>query len=168
MARSNTESSDGRADPNSRTIREIYGPLIPETVDDPSDWDPSLAPEGFIPKTAPNGRPFRTAAWDGGLSDLGVARSLYDTEPGAPVVLVYASIQAGAQMFEGQVIEASGRRLEVESGDGTTRTVYAADMAGRTDAVHDDGGAYIGKLCEVRLTPTEERLATEQAAREDR
>jgi len=168
MARSNTESGDGRVDPNSRTIREIYGPLIPETVDDPSDWDPSLAPDGFVPETAPDGRPLRTAAWDGGLSDLAVAPELYDTTPGAPVVLVYASIQAGAQVFEGDVVDGGANQFALATDDGTIRTVIRVDDAGREDAVHGDNGAYIGEMCELRLAPTEDQSAAEQTAKKDR
>jgi len=156
MARSN--SDDSYADPQSQTVRELYGPLIPAEVDGLSDWDPALAPEGFVPEAAPDGRPFHTAAWDGGLSDLRVAPDLYDTAPGAPVVLVYASVQGAAQVFSGEIVHTHGRRLKLEGEGGTTRTVHEADNAGRENAVHGDNGAYIGEMCEVRLVPTEERL----------
>lgn len=165
MVRSRT--NDRRQESSGRSLIDIYGPILPYTVGEPSDWDPSLAPDGFIPETAPDGRPLRTAAWDGGLSDLAVAPELYDTTPGAPAVLVYASIQAGAQVFEGDVVDGDANRFTLATDDGTSRTIIRVDDAGREDAIHGDNGAYIGEMCELRLAPTEDQLAAEQAAKED-
>jgi len=155
--------SGGNSDAPEQTARERFGPLIPETIDSPEEYDPALVPDGFIPETASDGRRLTTAAWDGGLSDLHAAPELYDTDTGAPAVLVYASVQAGAIAFEGEIVEREGHYIMLKAADGTTRTIYEADARGRVDAVHGDTGTYVGRLCELRLTlqmsPSNPRVA---------
>lgn len=157
------DDSNDDSDASEQTAREQFGPLIPETIDSPEEYDPALVPDGFIPETAPNGRRFTTAAWDGGLSDLEAAPELYDTDAGAPAVLVYASIQAGAIAFEGKIVDSTGCSVTIEAADGTTRTVYEADADGRVDAVHGTTGTYVGRLCELRLTLAADDLNSTEA-----
>ena len=167
MTRSNPSiPTDDSASTDGRTLIDIYGPIMPELVDEPHEWDPALVPEGFYPEETGDGRPFRTAAWDGGFSDLEVARDLYDTTEGAPATVVYANHQdgAGAVAFTGIITDYTGHALTIEQDDGTTRAIYHVDPKGREDVVHSTDDRYMGDLCEIRLAPTREALATEQAA----
>ena len=166
-----------RADDDStetQTLRDVYGAIDLDDVEERRDYDPALLPDGAVPETAPDGRDYHTAAWDGGVSDLEAADGPYTTEEGAPAVLVYVSNQGGVQVHEGEVVTCSGRVVTVEADDGTLRTAHAADIAGRHEAVHNHAGAdsrHIGTMLEVRLVESwddyERRMELLEEARAD-
>ncbi|AFD02323.1 VP18 [Haloarcula hispanica icosahedral virus 2] len=134
-------------------LRDVYGAIDPAEVEDRGDWDPALEPEGLAPETAPDGREYTVAAWDGGVSDIRPDLDVFDLTAGAPAVLLYVSTQGGVQVHEGRLTaDATGRKVSIEDDDGTVRTAKAADMKGRSDAVQNDAGTHLGTMLDVRLT----------------
>ena len=135
-----------------QTIRDVYGEIDADDVEERADWDPALEPEGLTPETAPDGRQYDVAAWDGGVSDLAdPAPEVHDMTDDAPAVLVYVSTQGGVQVHEGTLNRADARVVTVEADDGTVRTARYADMDGRPNAVENDDGRHLGTMLDVRL-----------------
>jgi len=167
--------ADDSTETQTQTLRDVYGAVDMDGLEDRRDYDPALLPDDSgVPDEAPDGRDYHTAAWDGGVSDLEAADGPYSTEEGAPAVLVYASNQGGVQVHEGEVVTCSGRVVTVEADDGTLRTAHAADIAGRQEAVHNHAGAdsrFIGTMLEVRLVESwddyERRMELLEEARAD-
>ncbi|ALJ99710.1 putative VP18 [Haloarcula californiae icosahedral virus 1] len=175
MARDSQQpTEDDSTETQTQTLRDVYGAIDLDDVEERRDYDPALLPDGAVPETADDGRDYHTAAWDGGVSDLEAADGPYTTEEGAPAVLVYVSNQGGVQVHEGEVVTCSGRVVTVEADDGTLRTAHAADIAGREEAVHNHAGAdsrHIGTMLEVRLVESwddyEARMERLEEVRQD-
>lgn len=145
---------------NSETLRDVYGAIDPDDVEGREDWDPALEPEGLVPETAPDGREYHVAAWDGGVSDLDhPAPNVHDMTAGAPAVLVYLSNQGGVQVFEGELVNANDHEVKIRDERGKERTARAADMDGRQEAVEGSGGRHIGTMLDVRMTRPWAKLA---------
>lgn len=144
----------------------MYANIALSDVESAEDYDPSLIEDGELPETAPDGRDYFTAAWDGGISDLRPAINgpSYDTERGAPVVLVYLSnISGNPIVFEGSIerINAPER--------GNSATIEVAGHDGRRavnmfSEVSNADGRELGELLEVKLVRTEETVEKLEAA----
>jgi len=145
----------------------MYANIALSDVESAEDYDPSLIEDGELPETAPDGRDYFTAAWDGGISDLRPAINgpSYETERAAPVVLVYLSVYSGNPVvFEGEI-----ERINApERGSSATLTVRNEENERRSvnmfSEVSNDDGRSLGDLLEVKLVRTEETVEKLEAA----